>query len=719
MSALSSSTLPGYVIRYRTHAMDGVYSIAAGLALRLVVDAATFHDLKLSGILIGLWEGIVVLHYVNKDPTSSDPYLAYGVRLFVDFLVTESIFKLVVVLLWSTMGMVLADVAPAVWMDSGLQRQWNRFRRDLTLSARMVVKRRNTVVRFVSVPTVGSTARSDISTVSSVRSRASSVTATTAVPPSTIATTNAPLDSPRVPVAPILPPPPIATRPRRPSVPGTFPGADWSETDTDAGTSVNTHSIPAHVTIARMPPPSSVTMTMTEVSVSLTEDSGSFTTSTRSSSPTYSLEYADDPSATDPVDIPSEYEEELIATRKRETTPKQRHVVLPPTPSDTLRDWDSSQTGVEDVPPSPWMPVIPDHELEEWETIDAAEGQEEPPLPPPNDDEENVLEPEAPGSDASSLTAPSTIRIPPMEPSMSMPEPEPVPPPLEEDMYADGPEPPAPAEAEQANVDAPPVAEEPPIEELPPYRSGFDSDLLDELEEKPSVDKGKAKEVEPAAEEIPDSPPASPSSPSVKEALALRKEALELNKRIADLRRQRKSSVSDGSSATSGAAVIAALEIAKAEQELGEVNAKAEGAFVGAYNPPTASLYEFNTTGLTPEEAVRQTEARLGQLLLTPIPPPGTTAEDLAHDTPNRAVLKVVMQQSIKGRLVKQGMLAALDGNGLRWTEEPTRPNVLLVQLPVSASGLAGEDDSSKPDEPLEGRTGKEKDEDDDDAKEY
>ncbi|KAJ7044919.1 hypothetical protein C8F04DRAFT_874917, partial [Mycena alexandri] len=84
--------------------MDGVYSIAAGLALRLVVDAATFHNIKLSGTLVGLWEGVILLHYLNKAPGSTDPYLAYGVRIFVDFLVTESLFKLVIVLLWSTMG---------------------------------------------------------------------------------------------------------------------------------------------------------------------------------------------------------------------------------------------------------------------------------------------------------------------------------------------------------------------------------------------------------------------------------------------------------------------------------------------------------------------------------------------------------------------------------------------------------------------------------------
>lgn len=66
MSLLSASTIPSYVLRYRSNAMDGVYSIVAGLVLRIVVDAATFHNVKLSGTLIGLWEGVVLLHYVNK-----------------------------------------------------------------------------------------------------------------------------------------------------------------------------------------------------------------------------------------------------------------------------------------------------------------------------------------------------------------------------------------------------------------------------------------------------------------------------------------------------------------------------------------------------------------------------------------------------------------------------------------------------------------------------
>lgn len=80
------------------------------------------------------------------------------------------------------------------------------------------------------------------------------------------------------------------------------------------------------------------------------------------------------------------------------------------------------------------------------------------------------------------------------------------------------------------------------------------------------------------------------------------------------------------------------------------------------YNPPSASLYELNTTGLTPEEVVVQTEARLEKLLLTPVPPVGTRPEDLVHDSPNRGALKVILEQSIKGRVVKQKLLDSLNG---------------------------------------------------------
>ena len=110
--------------------MDSIYAIAFGLGLRTLVDAVS-QDLKLTGSLIGLWEGVITLHFLKKMPKSSDPYIAYGVRLFIDFLVTESMERMVLVLIWSAFGLVLADVTPAIWDEVGLNRVWRHFRRDL------------------------------------------------------------------------------------------------------------------------------------------------------------------------------------------------------------------------------------------------------------------------------------------------------------------------------------------------------------------------------------------------------------------------------------------------------------------------------------------------------------------------------------------------------------------------------------------------------------
>ncbi|KAJ6498895.1 hypothetical protein C8R45DRAFT_800579, partial [Mycena sanguinolenta] len=78
--------------------------MVAGLALRVIIDAATFHDVKLSGSLIGLWEGGVLLYYIKNRKPAEPVYLAYAIRVLVDFSVTESFFRLMVVLLWTTVG---------------------------------------------------------------------------------------------------------------------------------------------------------------------------------------------------------------------------------------------------------------------------------------------------------------------------------------------------------------------------------------------------------------------------------------------------------------------------------------------------------------------------------------------------------------------------------------------------------------------------------------
>ncbi|KAJ3759425.1 hypothetical protein EV360DRAFT_3953, partial [Lentinula raphanica] len=94
--------------------MDNLFSIFFGLSLRFIVTLVTqsspdppstsISSVKLIGTLVGLWEGIVLLHFTQKYPRSYDPYVAYGVRMFVDLLVTEDMQRMMLVLLWTGLG---------------------------------------------------------------------------------------------------------------------------------------------------------------------------------------------------------------------------------------------------------------------------------------------------------------------------------------------------------------------------------------------------------------------------------------------------------------------------------------------------------------------------------------------------------------------------------------------------------------------------------------
>ncbi|KIK69208.1 hypothetical protein GYMLUDRAFT_639698, partial [Collybiopsis luxurians FD-317 M1] len=97
--------------------MEQLFAIGYGLSIRYIISTVPNSSLKLTGTLVGLWEGIVLLHFTQKWPKSFDPYVAYGVRLFIDFLVTQNVLRQVLVLLWTGMGVVLADITPSLWDD--------------------------------------------------------------------------------------------------------------------------------------------------------------------------------------------------------------------------------------------------------------------------------------------------------------------------------------------------------------------------------------------------------------------------------------------------------------------------------------------------------------------------------------------------------------------------------------------------------------------------
>ncbi|KAG8214058.1 hypothetical protein J3R82DRAFT_10815 [Butyriboletus roseoflavus] len=193
--------------------MESLLAIGVGLVLRIVVDVATQeNDGKVGGVLVGLWEGIVLNHFVRRMPHSFDPYLGFGFRIFVDFLFTQSLSRLALVALWALVGMLLSDVAPNIWRDSGLRHLYRQVCKDVRHVKRAVPR-----IRIKNdFPTVRlfNQSRSTSSEVSgSIRSDRAA--------PS------------RSPVPSRAPTPGPARRPGR-SPPGTFPDVSgWSETATD------------------------------------------------------------------------------------------------------------------------------------------------------------------------------------------------------------------------------------------------------------------------------------------------------------------------------------------------------------------------------------------------------------------------------------------------------------------------------------------------------
>jgi len=110
--------------------MESLYSIGLGLGLRFLIDTATkYHGLRVHGILIGLWEGIVLNHFVRQFPSSFDPYIAFAFRMLIDFILTKNFSRMTVVILWTGLGMVLSDLLPEVNRDKQFRRMTRPFRR--------------------------------------------------------------------------------------------------------------------------------------------------------------------------------------------------------------------------------------------------------------------------------------------------------------------------------------------------------------------------------------------------------------------------------------------------------------------------------------------------------------------------------------------------------------------------------------------------------------
>ena len=92
--------------------MNPLFSISLGAAARLAVNAIVA-DSRLGASLVGFLEGFILYHSRPGTPSfnaSSNPYAAYGLRILVDLLYTRSFIRMAIVLLWTGLGIVLADV---------------------------------------------------------------------------------------------------------------------------------------------------------------------------------------------------------------------------------------------------------------------------------------------------------------------------------------------------------------------------------------------------------------------------------------------------------------------------------------------------------------------------------------------------------------------------------------------------------------------------------
>ncbi|KAF7783010.1 hypothetical protein Agabi119p4_2386 [Agaricus bisporus var. burnettii] len=351
--------------------MDNLFAIGFGLGLRYVIDNFANHDIRVTSSLVGLWEGVVTFHFLKKLPRSLDPYIAYATRLFVDFMVTENVTRLILVVVWTGLGMILADIAPAIWYDVGGRRKWRRVRRDLYYMTRSVPRLpplfpRARVVRFS--PPVRPTEISE------------SVSAPSVASP--------------VPKTDIVPPTPVVTHPRVPKrpIPGGLPSSIISETDSEATSALGLRpstsaagTSHAQFTIRQRAAPS--------------EDIGSHTPSTSVDGSNVSSEPSSTSTETVSLAVDVDYQEEneiqalrLDKGKGREVeddsagTPIRSQIQLPPTPSDSYRPHPHRTSF---VPTITGMPSIPDFFESglgsDWENIrrEEAETEQQPqPLPP-------------------------------------------------------------------------------------------------------------------------------------------------------------------------------------------------------------------------------------------------------------------------------------------------------------------------------------------------
>ena len=284
-------------------------------------------------------------------PGSFDPYLGFGFRIFVDFLFTQSISRLALVALWALVAMLLADIAPNVWRDSGLRHIYHQVRKDVR-HVKRTVPRIRIKNDLPSVRLFNQSRSTSVEVPSSIRSDI-------ATPSRSTAPSRAPTPGP-------------ARRPGR-SPPGTFPDVSgWSETGTDLSTSRDpstTHPAPSpslipsrehaaseyldnsHVTTAQT---RTATVENTTVAITQTQHESVSIVVAATPSPvaaSKSLEPVDDSLRLDPPTIPDDW----VDVNHPTPAPANEPVVPKPDPESTPKPKPGPSTPV----PSPPASVLP------------------------------------------------------------------------------------------------------------------------------------------------------------------------------------------------------------------------------------------------------------------------------------------------------------------------------------------------------------------------
>ncbi|KAF6763255.1 hypothetical protein DFP72DRAFT_875180 [Ephemerocybe angulata] len=352
----SSSTSSTSRSRGRPYtSMDSIYSIVAGLGLRLVVGYASHHEFKIVGPLIGLWEGVVTLHFMKKAPSSFDPFVAYGVRMFIDYLVTENVSRMVLVVIWTVLGMALADVAPSIWFDVGLHRPWRRVRRDLYTLYSMTPKvpsfpkaravrfsrSRNTVIDTpITFPEIDIEERRTLKSTSATRRRVSGSRFTTSVAPNSDC--------------------------RRRATVYAEPPSDTDDTGTVISDDLDVDNLSSGRS-STSPPSSQGTPHHEDWDLE----------SSIESAPEIDVE-EEIAAAQEEAEQQQHSKHELAQAKKDhgeegESTPRARPMIFPPTPSDSAARWDLSYNDHAVPPPSAFLQQIPD-DVQDYDYVPATRG---------------------------------------------------------------------------------------------------------------------------------------------------------------------------------------------------------------------------------------------------------------------------------------------------------------------------------------------------------